>query len=624
MHRCVQGWEKSVARQIAALLGAGLVVGSLSIWGLAAAPNVAAAQGESVSDADSAADPAKAPDRTSTGLKRVRGTAEDGEEAPDRVDASDAPTATPQDNGTDVDRAEEGGEGHVASEVDATEVVGPSSDPVDTVVTTGDQEVVDLRPNEGVGRQTDDSSRGIPAAGDKALPERPAPVAHHTQSNAAGKQRNLMADPGIVDSREAVAVDANVHVPRVSTNETRDSSDQSDTAAPVENDTALVQVAGTVVQTPVRPPTLLNVIGSLILNVLVGLIHIADGPPVLPPNSTVSVRTSSLTLPIGNGRKVQADWYFPGELDESTRLVYLQHGFLASGPMYSYTAAELAERTHSIVVAPSLSSNFFAPDAAWVGGSTMHRAVADLFAGERSALTQSASAAAGYTITLPDRFVLVGHSAGGTLVTSAAGFMTETGAIDDLVGIVMLDGVEPSGSRMVSGALGKLTSDNDRPIYLISSDRYFWSRGGDMADKLQLARPDRFNGLGLESGRHGDYIQGGNPVIQFSQYLVNGFSQRENVFAAGLITAGWVNDLFTGSQTGFYGAPHESISIDTRAGAAHATVLPLGEPARPVWNPLLDAALTAIFDFGGRYLFVYEPLLGYQTQSLAPRARTAL
>src|SRR5690606_23720618 len=142
--------------------------------------------------------------------------------------------------------------------------------------------------------------------------------------------------------------------------------------------------------------------------------------------------------------------------------------------MYSYTAARLAERTNAIVVAPSLTSNFFAPDAAWVGGSTMHRAVADLFVGDRAALAESAGAAAGHMITLPDKFVLVGHSAGGTLVTSAAGFMVDNGAIEDLAGVVMLDGVEPAGSRLVGDALAKLRGAHDRPIYLISSERYFW------------------------------------------------------------------------------------------------------------------------------------------------------
>lgn len=377
--------------------------------------------------------------------------------------------------------------------------------------------------------------------------------------------------------------------------------------------TASVPVDEGMEQTPTRDPSLINVVGSVVLNVLVGFIHVVDGPPVLPPDSTVTVLTSSLKLPIGTGRPVQADWYFPEDADESTRLIYLQHGFLASGPMYSYTAARLAERTNAIVVAPSLTSNFFAPDAAWVGGSTMHPAVAELFVGDRAALRESASSAAGYAITLPINVVLVGHSAGGSMVTSVAGFMADDGAISELAGVVMLDGVEPAGSRLVSQALAKLRDDNDRPIYLISSERYFWSRGGDMADKLQLARPDRFNGVGLAGGLHIDYMEGGNPLVQFGEYLVAGFSLSRNIAAASDITVGWVEDLFSGTTArGVYGAPGDNIPVVTPSGTATAVVLPLGEPARPVWPPLLDAFLTAIFDFGGRYFFVYEPLRGFE------------
>lgn len=357
----------------------------------------------------------------------------------------------------------------------------------------------------------------------------------------------------------------------------------------------------------------LNVVGSLVLNALVGTIHLADGPPVLPPNSTVTVRTSSLTLPIGAGRSVQADWYFPDDADASTRLIYFQHGFLASGPIYSYTIAHLAERTDSIIVAPSLSSNFFSPSAEWVGGSTVQRAVADLFVGERAALVESASAAAGHELVLPQKFVLVGHSAGGTLVTSVAGFLADNGAISDLQGVVMLDGVEPAGSPFVSSALSKLRGENYRPIYLISSDRYFWSRNGDMADKLQLARPGDFNGVNLVGGRHIDYMLGGNKIIQFIEYLTAGFSKPQNIEAAEILTAGWVNDLFSATTSnGVYGSPGESIAIPTSAGTADAVVLPLGYPSRPVWNPVLEAVLTAIFDFGGRNWFVYEPLPGHE------------
>ncbi|WP_236694342.1 hypothetical protein [Mycolicibacterium obuense] len=264
-------------------------------------------------------------------------------------------------------------------------------------------------------------------------------------------------------------------------------------------------------------------------------------------------------------------------------------------------------------MAPSLSSNFFSPSAEWVGGSTVQRAVAELFVGDRAALTQSASLAAGYEVVLPQKFVLVGHSAGGTLVTSVAGFLVDNGAIADLQGVVMLDGVEPAGSPFVNNALSKLRGENYRPIYLISSDRYFWSRNGDMADKLQLARPDDFNGVNLVGGRHIDYMLGGNKIIQFVEYLTAGFSKPQNIAAAEILMAGWVNDLFSGTPSqGIYGSPGQDIPIPTPAGTADAVVLPLGYPARPVWNPVLEAALTAIFDFGGRNWFVYEPLPGHE------------
>ena len=378
-------------------------------------------------------------------------------------------------------------------------------------------------------------------------------------------------------------------------------SEQEAVAAPIATAVDAVAVGA-------RQPSLLTVVGSLVMNLLMGLIHLVDGAPVVPPGSTVTVRTSSLTLPVGTGEEVQADWYFPEVVDDSTHLVYLQHGFMASGPMYSYTAAHLAERTNSIVVVPSLSSNFFDPNADWVGGSTMQKAVAKLFEGQRTALTESASAAWGSVIELPETFALVGHSAGGTLVTAVAGYLADDDALDDLVGIVMLDGVEPKGSHAVNDALAKLTGEHYRPIQLISSQRYMWNRGGDMADKLMAARPDDFNGVALTGGTHIDYMEGGNGLLQFAEYLISGFSLRENVDAAGIITAGWVNDLFGGTANGVYGTPGQSISIATPSKPATAVVLPLG-PAGP--SPLgeyLDTLLHNVLEYAGEHLFVYEPL----------------
>lgn len=322
--------------------------------------------------------------------------------------------------------------------------------------------------------------------------------------------------------------------------------------------------------TPTKP-TVLNLVGSLLLTALGAALQAFTGPPQLPAGSTVTVRTSSLTLP-DTGQKVVADWYFPNNGDTPTRLIYLQHGFLANAAMYSYTAAYLSQQTDSIVVAPSLPSDYLDPNADWLGGTPEQQAVADLFVGNRDALTESASAAAGHAVTLPTRFVLMGHSLGGALVTAAAGDMVANGAINDLAGVVLLDSVDLNNA--VPTALQKLTGANDIPIEDISSVPYVWNVDGIVGQELEAARPAQFDGVMLVNGHHIDALQGGNPLIQLGEYLVAGQSEPQNIDAVKLIAAGWVNDLFAGTHTGIYGASQQSIQIPTAAGTATAVVLP--------------------------------------------------
>ena len=78
-----------------------------------------------------------------------------------------------------------------------------------------------------------------------------------------------------------------------------------------------------------------------------------------------------------------------------------------------------------------------------------------MFTGDRATLTESASAAAGYDVTLPTSFVLAGHSLGGTLVSGAAGYLVDNGAIDNLAGVLLLDAVDLNDA--VPTALEKLT-----------------------------------------------------------------------------------------------------------------------------------------------------------------------
>ncbi|WP_275572073.1 hypothetical protein [Mycolicibacterium vanbaalenii] len=318
--------------------------------------------------------------------------------------------------------------------------------------------------------------------------------------------------------------------------------------------------------------TLLSAIGTVIFNIYTFAVRVLGGPPMLPWGSSVTVRSSSLRIDCGDGYEVPADWYVP-EGATPTRLIYLQHGFLASGAFYSYTAARLAEATHSIVVATSVTSNFLSCDGCWVGGSPMHRAVAGLFVDGNTALAQSASAA-GYSSTLLDgvgRVALVGHSAGGGLAAGTAGYMAQNGAFSKLAGVVLLDGV--GFGDVTPEALAKLPTDF--PIYNLAGKSYYWNMSGTTNTSLEEWRPGKFNGVRLADGSHSDTMLGGNPLIQAALNIVTGWSKVENVKAAEKISAAWLNDMFTGTQaSGFYGAPGAALEIETSRGTATAYVLP--------------------------------------------------
>ncbi|MDG4663887.1 hypothetical protein [Mycobacterium sp. 236(2023)] len=342
-----------------------------------------------------------------------------------------------------------------------------------------------------------------------------------------------------------------------------------------------------------RRQTLLSLIGTVIFNIYSVAIRVLGGPPILPPNSTVTVKTAKLEIDCGDGYEVPADWYVP-EGVTPTRLIYFQHGFMAAGPFYSYTAARLAEATHSIVVSTTLTSNFLSCDGCWVGGSPMHKAVADLFVDGNSALAESALAA-GYSSTLLDgvqKVALIGHSAGGGLSAGAAGYMTENGTIGKLAGVVMLDGV--GFGDVTPEALAKLPTD--LPIYNLAARAYFWNLSGTTNDAMETWRPGAFNGVKLTNSSHGDAMTGGNLFVQVAMNLVTGWPKPANVKAAEMISAGWLNDMFTGTRTsGFYGAPNETFEIETSSGTAGAYVLP--GPAQQ------QTIIDWLFTFGAKILF---------------------
>ncbi|SEH46067.1 hypothetical protein SAMN04489835_0053 [Mycolicibacterium rutilum] len=327
-----------------------------------------------------------------------------------------------------------------------------------------------------------------------------------------------------------------------------------------------------------RMPAIVRFIGTLVFNLYAVATRLLGGPPILPANSTVTVRSSTLRIDCacedGKGVEVPADWYIPQGAEENPpeRMIYLQHGFLAAGPWYSHTAAALAEQTNSIVVAPSITSNFFAADACWLGAAPMHEGMAKLFDDGNTALAESA-AAAGYTGPIPDRVVLMGHSLGGGAVSGIAGYMVERETIDRLAGVVLLDGVGLDDPERMTESLRLVPLDI--PIYQLAAPVYFWNNFGVGLDALVEARPDTFVGVTLVGGSHVDAMRGGNPLIQFAQELVAGFSKPQNSAAARMLMVGWVNDMFAGNQEeGIYLEPGEAFSFETPKGEASVVALP--------------------------------------------------
>jgi hypothetical protein len=361
------------------------------------------------------------------------------------------------------------------------------------------------------------------------------------------------------------------------------------------------------------PPSLVGVIqgvigavvvnvGSLVFHAVQAVEALVTGPPVVPPGSTVTVRIS--TVQLSNGQRVAANWFYPKTDDGAppANTIYLQHGFFALGPMYSYTAANLAQETKSVVVTTTLTSNPFAGDSVWLGGTGTAAAIADLFVGDRAALTASAIEA-GYATTygldpatarLPQRFALAGHSLGANLVSAAAGFLVDKGAAADLVGVILLDGV-PVGATLPT-ALAKLdgyaasTGGHYVPVREIGAPWNLYNSTSTVNADLAAARPNRFNGVVLDGGVHSDATSGGNSLIQFALYVAAGFPQPQDPLAVGQLCAQWLNEWF-GEHTdvGDDLTPGTTIGVSTPRGIARGVVIGSPRAARQVNGPVAIA-----------------------------------
>jgi len=336
--------------------------------------------------------------------------------------------------------------------------------------------------------------------------------------------------------------------------------------------------------------------------------------PLLPGASNgvtgVQVGHSRLEIPgafIGN--TVAADWYFPTQADgtiDAQGVIWLQHGFGASNTFYSALATDLAQRTNSIVVAPTLSSIPFPFSGGCLICSTSQQAVADVFLDpDRSALVTSAQDA-GYTGDVSDllgAFVLSGHSAGGGFATATAADYVSEG--DELLGVVMFDGVSNGTFDGSFDAQIAALDTADIPIYQIAAPAQAFNLFGATTNALLAARPDQYNGAVLVGGSHVDSMLGTNPLIDFAAQLVTRFSPAGSTEAVYNLSNGWINDLYVGAtpqapQYGLYSAANGQIIMGPTAAVSLPTTF--ANNLSP-----LDTVLKDVFDAVGS-LFGLTPV----------------
>ena len=310
---------------------------------------------------------------------------------------------------------------------------------------------------------------------------------------------------------------------------------------------------------------------------------------VKPPlsNGVTGVRTgsSSLLIPSGdNGVNALASWYFPTQADGSVQangLIWLQHGSsrgltVPLNLAYTALALALAQQTNSIVVAPADYGTPFDREAA-----------AGMFLGDRSELNVSANLA-GYEGSLPQTFILTGHSAGGGFATAVGANTIVNGASSDLLGVVMFDGF--SRPPLFTDQLQAL-EDAGIPAYQIAAPPQSPGNAWGLATEAMLdVYADQFFGVQIDAGSHNDSLGGtdflaylANEIIPFIGYRPSppGAKAAVRTFAAG-----WINDLYAGKGPtdplyGIYGDPNDGTYIPNRPivmGEAGATTLPAPPP----------------------------------------------
>ncbi|MCV7379004.1 PE family protein [Mycobacterium alsense] len=294
-----------------------------------------------------------------------------------------------------------------------------------------------------------------------------------------------------------------------------------------------------------------------------GMVNFPSTVAVAGPDGVTGVRIgfSFLQIPVGPSSFLGLTipqfsypaptlWYFPTQASGAVTAagtVYLQHGFAAIGWFYQPLAIELASQTNSVVLTPTIPSVPL-PFGVWLSSPQMQQGVGSLFLGNQAALNASAHWA-GFQGTLPQDFVLTGHSAGGGLAAMAASsYLTNLGTgTNHLLGVVMFDGVA-SDAAAFGSAVANLQAAGI-PLYVVAAPPQPWNLFGATTTQLAALYPGQFSGVEIVGGSHVDSMLGGHPLVDFAAQLVTRFSPPGATAAVYTLATGWINDFYTPGAT---------------------------------------------------------------------------
>lgn len=294
---------------------------------------------------------------------------------------------------------------------------------------------------------------------------------------------------------------------------------------------------------------------ALILSALSGA---SPGAAQAAPPDGVDRVAGEIDIPCATTSVRQdVDWYFPAGAPRGTAVVV--HGFGATKDQYRELATALAA-DGDLVFVPTLPLMDLRGCA--LSSVIPNKGFLDNIAGvlghghdSGGALERSFRAAAEQAgrpdAQLPERLVLVGHSAGGDAVFRIGEQLATVYGGAGLAGLVQLDPVRGFDTTVTDDSLAAL-APSGLPIEVIATPPSLCNNGTSGTEAMRKALPGRFLGIEMTTGSHVDALGTADKVVAGAAGLFCGTVTERNAALTREFATTWVHDELTGARTADY------------------------------------------------------------------------